>query len=201
MYTVDRQWQGRGVLITWSLLLTLVSSVWGHSDLDPRQSIPKKWETYTLSVPTETESSTVRIVLYVPLDFEIEMVEHSRVWDIATERDERGYIRVVSWSGSSIPSQTFEAFKFLARNPAAMGTYQWKIMQHYEAGEPSTWEALTQIVSLENTGAQRAEEAWHSAQVATTVSLVAMGIAITLIIVTVIGILQSGRRQAGSGDV
>ena len=201
MYTVGRQWQGRGVLITWSVLLMLVTTVWGHSDLDPRQSIPKKWETYTLSVPTETESSTVRIVLYVPLDFEIEMVEHSRVWDITTERDERGYIRVVSWSGSSIPPQTFEAFKFLARNPAAMGTYQWKIVQHYEAGEAATWEALTQIVSLENTGGQRAEEAWHSAQIATTVSLIAMGIAITLIIVTVIGIVQSGRRQAGSGDV
>jgi hypothetical protein len=129
------------------------------------------------------------------------MVEHSRVWDITTERDDRGYIRVVSWSGSSIPPQTFEAFKFLARNPAAIGTYRWKIVQHYEAGEPATWEALTQIVSVENTGGQRAEEAWRSAQVATTVSLVAMGIAITLIIVTVIGILHSGRQPARSGDV
>jgi uncharacterized protein YcnI len=179
----------------------LATSVWGHSDLDPRQSIPKKWETYTLSVPTEAETPTVRIVLHVPLDFEIEMVEHSRVWDITTERDARGYIRVVRWSGNSIPSQTFEAFKFLARNPAAIGTYRWQIEQHYEAGEPATWEALTQIVTLENTGNQRAEEAWRAAQVATTVSLVAMGIAVTLIVVTIIGIVQGSRQRAGSGDV
>jgi hypothetical protein len=39
------------------------------------------------------------------------------------------------------------------------------------------------------------------AQVATTVSLVAMGISITLIIITVIGIVQSGRRQTGGHDV
>jgi uncharacterized protein YcnI len=201
MYTAGRRWQESGILIAWGILLTVVTSVWGHSDLDPRQSTPKKWETYTLSVPTETESPTVRIVLHVPLEFEIEVLEHSRVWHITTERDTRGYMRVVSWSGNSIPPQRFETFRFLARNPAAIGTYRWQIEQHYEAGEPATWEALTQIVGLENTGGQRAEEAWRTAQVATTVSLVAMGIAITLIVVTIIGILQSGKRPAGRGDV
>jgi uncharacterized protein YcnI len=183
------------------MLLTLVTTVWGHSDLDPRQSIPKKWETYTLSVPTETETPTVRIVLHVPLEFEIEMIEHSRVWDITSERDTRGFIRVVSWGGSSIPPQTFEAFKFLARNPAAIGTYQWKIEQYPQGGEPATWEAQTQIVTLENTGGQRAEEAWRAAQVATTVSLIAMGIAVTLIVVTIIGILRHGQRPTGGEEV
>ena len=44
-------------------------------------------------------------------------------------------------------------------------------------------------------GTQRAEEAWRAAQVATTVSLVAIGVSVTLIIVTAIGIVQSGRSQ------
>jgi len=43
--------------------------------------------------------------------------------------------------------------------------------------------------------AQRAEEAWRAAQVATTVSLVAIGVSVILIIVTAIGIVQSGRSQ------
>ena len=109
-------------------------------------------------------------------------------------------MRELHWSGSSIPPQTFETFKFLARNPATAGTYRWKIDQQYQAGAPATWEAQTQIVAPEATGSQRAEEAWRAAQVATTVSLVAMGIAITLIIITVIGIVQSGRGQAGGDD-
>ena len=201
MYRAGRWWQGTDILIAWGMLLTLVTAVWGHSDLDPRQSIPRKWETYTLSVPTETQTPTVRIVLHVPLEFEIEMIEHSRVWDIATERDARGFIRVVHWGGSSIPPQTFEAFKFLARNPAAVGTYHWKIEQYPQTGEPATWEAQTQIVTLENTGGQRAEEAWRSAQVATTVSLVAMGIAVTLIVVTIIGILRHGQGPTRGEDV
>jgi uncharacterized protein YcnI len=187
--------------MVWGLLLSLATATWGHSDLDPRQSLLKKWETYTLSVPTETDSPTVRVQLYVPPEFEIETIEHSRAWQITALRDARGYVREVTWSGNTIPSQTFETFRFLARNPAAAGIYRWKIEQQYQDGTPATWEAQTQIVASADTGSQRAEEAWRTAQVATTVSLVAIGISITLIIITVIGIVQSGRRQAGGNDV
>jgi uncharacterized protein YcnI len=201
MRTVRQRWQVTGGLAVWGLLLSLVTATWGHSDLDPRQSLLKKWETYTLSVPTETASPTVRVQLHVPPEFEIETIEHSRAWQITTLRDARGYVREVTWSGNTIPAQTFETFRFLARNPATAGTYRWRIEQHYEDGAPATWEAQTQIVAPAETGSQRAEEAWRMAQVATTVSLVAMGISITLIIITVIGIVQSGRRQTGGHDV
>jgi uncharacterized protein YcnI len=199
MHSSRQQWGATGGLMVWGLLLGLATVTWGHSDLDPRQSIPKKWETYTLSVPTETDSPTVEIRLHVPPEFEIETIEHSRVWQITPVRDARGYVRELHWRGSSIPPQTFETFKFLARNPATVGTYRWQIDQHYQTGTPATWEAQTQIVSPEATGSQRTEEAWRAAQVATTVSLVAIGIALTLIIITVIGIVQGGRGPAG-GD-
>ena len=197
MHTGNWQW---GVAMTcgiWGLLMSLAATAWGHSDLDPRQSIPNKWETYTLNVPTETEAPTVQVRLLVPRDFEIEMLEHSQVWQIARARDERGYIREITWSGSSIPPQTFAEFKLLVRNPTAPGTYVWKIEQYYQDGPAATWEAQTQIVPLTTvSGAQRAEEAWRVAQVATTVSLVALGIAVLLIIVTVLGILQGHRGRA-----
>ena len=177
-------------------MLLLTASAWGHSDLDPRQSIPNKWETYTLNVPTETKVPTIQVRLLVPPDFEIEMIEHNPPWQITTSRDERGYIREVTWNGSSIPPQTFAEFKLLVRNPAVPGTSLWKIEQYYQDDSVATWEAQTQIVPQAGVGgAQRAEEAWRAAQVATTVSLVALGIAVTLIIVTAIGIVQSGRSQ------
>ena len=192
-------WQ-RGAVITcvlWSLLISLAATAWGHSDLDPRQSIPNKWETYTLNVPTETEVPTVQVRLLVPREFEIEMLEHSQVWHITRTRDERGYIREVSWSGSTIPPQTFAEFRLLVRNPTAPGTYVWKIEQYYQDGTVASWEAQTQIVPPTTvSGAQRAEEAWRAAQVATTVSLVAIGIAVLLIIVTLLSILQGYRGRA-----
>ena len=190
-------WQ-RSAIILWgvSSILLFAATTRGHSDLDPRQSIPNKWETYTLNVPTETEGPTVQVRLLVPRDFEIEMIEHSPLWQITRSRDERGYIREVTWSGSSIPPQTFAEFKLLVRNPATPGTSVWKIEQHYQDGSVATWEAQTQIVPQASVGgAQRAEEAWRAAQVATTVSLVAIGVSVTLIIVTAIGIVQSGRGQ------
>jgi len=197
MHTAN--WQ-RGVVITcgvWGLLMSLTATAWGHSDLDPRQSIPNKWETYTLNVPTETAAPTVQVRLLVPREFEIEMLEHSQVWQITRTRDERGYIRDVTWSGGSIPPQTFAEFKLLVRNPTAPGTYSWKIEQSYQDGTVATWEAQTQIVPpTPVSGTQRAEEAWRAAQVATTVSLVAIGIAVLLIIVTVLGILQGHRGGA-----
>ena len=192
-------WQ-RGALITcvvWGLLMRLAATAWGHSDLDPRQSLPNKWETYTLNVPTETEVPTVQVRLLVPREFEIEMLEHSQVWQITRERDARGYIREVTWSGSSIPPQTFAELKLLVRNPTTPGTYIWKIEQYSQDGTVATWEAQTQIVPPTTvSGAQRAEEAWRAAQVATTVSLVAIGIAVLLIIVTALGIVQGHRGRA-----
>jgi uncharacterized protein YcnI len=190
-------WQ-QNTRILWGVsgILLLAAIAWGHSDLDPRQSIPNKWETYTLNVPTETTVPTVQVRLLVPRDFEIEMIEHSPLWQITRSRDERGYIREVTWSGSSIPPQTFAEFKLLVRNPTVPGTSLWKIEQHYQDGSVATWEAQTQIVPQANVGGtQRAEEAWRAAQVATTVSLVAIGVSVTLIIVTAIGIVQSGRSQ------
>src|SRR5262250_3287787 len=183
MHTASRQWNTVILCVVWSLVMSLAATTWGHSDLDPRQSIPNKWETYTLNVPTETEVPTVQVRLLVPREYEIEMIEHSQVWHIAKSRDERGYIRDITWSGSSIPPQTFAEFKLLVRNPATPGTSLWKIEQYYQDGNVATWEAQTQIVAQASIGgAQRTEEAWRAAQVATTVSLVAIGISVILII-------------------
>src|SRR5262245_43154862 len=196
MHTANGQWGAVMPYVVWGLLLSLVTTAWGHSDLDPRQSIPNKWETYTLNVPTETAVPTVQVRLLVPREFEIEMLEHSQVWQLTRTRDTRGYIQDVTWSGSTIPPQTFADFKLLVRNPTAPGTYVWKIEQYYQDGTMATWEAQTQIVPATSAGGtQRAEEAWRAAQVATTVSLVAIGIAVLLIIVTAIGIMQGSRGR------
>lgn len=189
-------WRGASALIVWGCVISRVLPAWGHADLDPRQSIPNKWETYTLSVPTEPATPTVRVRLVVPSEFEIEMLAHTQAWQIDRKRDERGYIREVTWYGGRIPSQTFEELKLLVRNPTAPGTYLWKIEQGYEDGTSAMWEAQTQIVPPGTAGAQRAEEAWRAAQLATTVSLVALGIAVTLIIVSLLTIIQSGRGRA-----
>ena len=106
---------------TWLLLVSLVTVASGHIDVAPRQSLSKRWETYTLRIPSEASTPTVKIHAVVPKAFEIEMVEHSEVWKVESTRDERGFIRELTWSGGRIPPQTFGEVKLLARNPAAPG--------------------------------------------------------------------------------
>ena len=178
----------------WSLLIPDNDSV-GACGSDPRQSTPEQTATSTSRRRRKSTPGAPRCH-----ENEIEMIEHSQVWQIAKSRDERGYIRDVTWSGSSIPPQTFAEFKLLVRNPTTPGTYLWKIEQSYQDGNVATWEAQTQIVPPASVGGtQRAEEAWRAAQVATTVSLVAIGVSITLVIVTAISIVQSGRSHGREG--
>ncbi len=180
--------------IVYGLLLGWAAMAWGHVDVVPRQSIAKRWETYTLRVPTETAAATVKLHVTVPSAFEIEMVEHRQDWSIETVRDERGFVREMTWSGGRIPTQTFDELKFMARNPAEPELYRWEMTQFYESGESAQWTSQTQILAPEKMGSQQAGEAWRTAQVALTLSLLCMGVALTLIVVTLIGILQ--RRPA-----
>ncbi len=176
-----------------------LTSAWGHVDLDPRQSLAKRWETYTVRIPNETKSPTVKVRIGVPEAFEIEMVEHSEVWKIESTRDERGFVRELTWSGSRIPPQTFGEVKFLARNPGEPGLYQWDVTQYYETGDPAPWETQTQIVAVADAmGGEQAQEAWRSAQAATTISFIAIGVSMMLIVVTVLGVVRttpSARRS------
>ena len=52
------------------LLCIMISPAWGHIDVEPRQSIARRWETYTLRVPTETKTATVKIRAVVPRAFD-----------------------------------------------------------------------------------------------------------------------------------
>jgi uncharacterized protein YcnI len=183
------------------LLCILVGPAWGHIDVEPRQSIARRWETYTLRVPTETKTATVKIHAVVPRDFEIEMVEHSQVWHIDTVRDERGFVREITWRDGRIPPQTFAEVKFLARNPASPGLYRWDMTQYEQTGEAASWTAQTQIVALDTAASQRVEEAWRAAQTATTVSLLAIGVSTVLILVSLLNIFQTGRRQLKDGEL
>jgi uncharacterized protein YcnI len=178
------RWIAYGLLFGWA------ATAWGHVDIVPRQSIAKGWETYTLRVPTETSAATVKLQVTVPPAFEIEMVGHRQDWKIDTVRDERGLVREMTWSGGRVPTQTFDEFKFMARNPAKPELYHWELTQFYETGKPAKWTSQTQILIPTEIGSLRAEEAWRAAQVATTVSLLAMGVALTLILVTLMGMMQ-----------
>ncbi len=183
------------------LLLAMSCAVaWAHIDLEPKQTIPSRWETFLLNVPTETESPTVEVQLEIPEGFEVEAVGHRADWHMSIRRDARGLIREIVWSDGRIPPLTFDEFKLLAKAAQSPGPYEWQARQRYADDQESTW-TLRTIVQAGGNGppAQKADEALKTAQVSMTISFLAIGVAAVLIIVTVIDIWH-GSRVKGRPD-
>jgi uncharacterized protein YcnI len=182
------------------LLLAGQSAAWAHIDLEPKETIPGRWETFILNVPTETESPTVEVQLTIPEGFEVEAVGHRTDWDMAIRRDARGFVRTIVWSGGQIPPLTFEEFKLLAKAAKAAGPYEWQARQRYADDEESIW-TLRTIVHAEGgeLPSQKADEALKTAQAAMTISFLAIGVATVLILVTLI-IIWQGSRAKGRTD-
>jgi hypothetical protein len=182
------------------ILVANLSMAWAHIDIEPKETIPSRWETFILNVPTEAESPTVEVQLEIPEGFEVEAVGHRTDWDMAIRRDGRGFVREILWSKGQIPPLTFEEFKLLAKAAKTPGSYDWQARQRYADDQESPWTMRT-IVRAEGNGlpSQKAEEALKAAQVAMTVSFLAVGVATALILVTLIAIWQGARRK-GHGD-
>jgi uncharacterized protein YcnI len=178
------------------MLLTSFSMAWAHIDIEPKETIPNRWETFVLNVPTETEAPTVEVQLEIPEGFEVEAVGHRTDWDMAIRRDGRGFVREIVWSRGQIPPLTFEEFKLLAKAASSPGPYDWQARQRYSDDQASTWTMRT-IVRAEGRGlpSQKAEEALKTAQVAMTISFLAVGVATVLIVVTLIALWQGSRRK------
>ena len=176
------------------MLVTSLPATWAHIDIEPKETIPGRWETFVLNVPTETESPTIEVQLAIPEGFEVEAVGHRTDWDMALRRDAHGFVREVVWSGGRIPPLTFEEFKLLAKAAKSPGAYEWRARQRYADGQESTW-TLRTIVQAEGSGlpTQKAEEALKTAQVAMTISFLAVGVATVLIVVTLITIWRGSR--------
>lgn len=172
------------------------AAVWAHIDIEPKETIPGRWETFVLNVPTETGSPTVEVQIEIPQGFEVEAIGHRTDWKMAIRRDEQGFVREIAWSGGQIPPLTFEEFKLLAKASKAPGPYDWQARQRYAADQESVWTMRT-IVRGPGTGlpSQKAEEALKTAQVAMTIGFLGVGLATVLIVVTLVTIWQGSRRK------
>ncbi|MBI3329800.1 MAG: DUF1775 domain-containing protein [Nitrospinae bacterium] len=198
---IDEQgWQRRIVYGVWFLLMSL-SAGWAHMDIEPKETIPNRWETFVLNVPTETDTPTVEVQLDIPEGFEVEAVGHRPDWDMAVRRDERGFVREILWTGGQIPPLTFEEFKLLVKAAKPPGPYEWKARQRYDDQQESRWTLRTTVrQGSEGPPTQKAENALKTAQAALTVSFLAMGIATVLILVTLVAIWQGSRPKGHLGE-
>ncbi len=121
------------------LSLTLTSVVFAHSTVSPSQTATSKYETFTLSVPTEKEVPTVGIRLLVPdgVDRVTPFVKPG--WKINVGKD-GDKVTQIEWTGGAVPAGQKDIFQFTARTSATDTTLIWKVYQTYQGGEVVAWD-------------------------------------------------------------
>lgn len=127
----------RAVLV---LLFVVALPVTGaaHVVVEPEQSEAGGWERYTVLVPTEKESPTVRIEVRLPTGIDVIAVESKPGWEAHYDPFPIGAAHV-EWKGGRILSGEFLSFEFLAWNPSAPRDLEWKATQFYEDGTSDHW--------------------------------------------------------------
>lgn len=116
-----------------------IAPIFGHVTVQPRESSAGLSEKYTMRVPTERSSPTVRIEVEFPATIEVSGFAPIGVWRVDYSKDPSGKITRAVLSGSKIEPQATAEFVFNARNPAAETTILWKVVQIYEDGTRSEW--------------------------------------------------------------
>ena len=129
------------VIVLVAIVGTLVfaGSALGHVRISPKESVAGTTERYTMRVPTERQSPTVRIELEVPGTTTITSIVSASGWKIEEKKDPQGKVSRVTWTGGSIPFAEYKEFVFEAKNPPAETKLEWKVIQIYEDGTRSEW--------------------------------------------------------------
>jgi uncharacterized protein YcnI len=120
------------------VLAMLPTGVQAHVIVTPDQSTAGGWERYTVLVPTEKASPTVRVQVRLPMGVNVIAVEAKAGWEGQYDPLPVGAARV-EWKGGRIPEGQFVAFEFLAWNPPAPRALEWQATQWYEDGTNDRW--------------------------------------------------------------
>ena len=116
----------------------LGAPVSAHMVVLPAASRAGGVERYTLVVPTEGHSATVRIELRIPMGVEVATLEAKPGWQGANEPFPIG-AATLRWSGGRISPGEMVSFDFLVLNPPAAPTLTWNATQWYEDGSSDVW--------------------------------------------------------------
>ena len=120
------------------VLLMTIGTAYGHVTVQPKQSAPGTNVRYTMKVPTEKFTPTVRVEVEFPPALNVTGVEPKPDWKVEEKKDSSGRLTGMTLTGS-IPTGESSEFNFVARNPSAENKLIWKVIQVYQDGSKSEW--------------------------------------------------------------
>ena len=120
-------------------ILLVVQGAFAHVTISPRESSAGATETYSMRVPTERDSATIRIEAEFPMGLTVSDFEPKDGWAVEPTTNPEGYVVNVVWSGGSIPPEQAEEFTFTVQNPEAATTLVWRVVQTHADGSTAEW--------------------------------------------------------------
>jgi len=120
-------------------LLLAAGGAAAHVSIRPAAAPPNTNETFSVRVPTEKASPTVRVRIEFPAGVTVSRFQPKPGWQRADERDGTGRIAATTWSGGRIENGEFDEFVFIARTPQDAGTLRFRAFQTYGDGETVEW--------------------------------------------------------------
>jgi len=123
-----------------TMLLALPAVVQAHVTVAPKAINASSYEVFTLRVPTEKESDTVKVRVEVPEGFAVSRVKPMPGWTYVMEKSADGKtVKAIAWSGGKIAPGEFQEFQFQGKSAANAGKYAFPAFQTYANGETVAW--------------------------------------------------------------
>jgi uncharacterized protein YcnI len=122
-------------LLFWTAVALLTTPLaFAHIRINPTQSTFGAREKYTMRVPNEKQSPTIRVEGEFPAGLEVYDFEFKPGWKIDFKKNDQGKIIGATWTGTIAPYE-FVEFGMLAINPKTGDSKMlWKFHQFYKDG-------------------------------------------------------------------
>ncbi|MCO7124352.1 YcnI family protein [Sporolactobacillus shoreicorticis] len=132
---------GFAALIAVFLLFALQLNASAHVTVKPLQAVAGTSETYTVTVPTEKEIPTTKIVLQIPTHVTFYSYQPVPGWTAKAVKNSKERVQTVTWTatGAGIAPGAFQQFEFRALNPEKTGSITWNAYQTYKDGSIVEW--------------------------------------------------------------
>ncbi|AQY50688.1 hypothetical protein PWEIH_14174 [Listeria weihenstephanensis FSL R9-0317] len=126
-----------GVLMAGLMLVVSPVLASAHVSVAPTESTTGAWETYTVKVPVEKDSATIKLVVKIPTGVAFQSYEPVPGWNVAVNKADS----TVTWTaaGKGIQNGEFQRFSFIAQNPDKAGAVNWNAYQYYQDGSIVEW--------------------------------------------------------------
>ncbi len=133
------------LLIVTTIVTALIigQAALAHVTVKPGEVGVGAYQTFTISVPSEKELSTVEVRLTLPAGLESVTPTVKSGWQIQVKSHELPdgkHPYEIVWFGGRIPEHFRDEFTFSTKTPATPTTLAWKAHQVYSDGSVVAWE-------------------------------------------------------------